>query len=210
MASCNPPAGNDGECQQTCHLVTIPNSAFNAGPNQLQIKLTNLFNVPLGNGNFGWTGLSYALCAQPVSLTGSPTPIASVIPSQGTATPSWTATATPTSTPVLNQPTATFSPTPERTCDPVPYPNPCRGGDRLHFRVGGGPYDGIYMKVYTTGYRLVHRQDHPCGGREEEDLDWDLRDDSVNLVSNGLYYAVIETHGKGVTHRYTEKVMILR
>ncbi|HUO58420.1 MAG TPA: hypothetical protein VMV05_09635 [bacterium] len=59
-AACAPPPGNDGECQQFCHVFIIPASAFHPGPNELDILLTNLFNISVGN-QFGWTELSYRL-----------------------------------------------------------------------------------------------------------------------------------------------------
>lgn len=60
MAACTPPTGNDGECQQYCHEFVLPVSAFRAGPNELDIVLTNLFNVPVKD-KFGWSELSYQL-----------------------------------------------------------------------------------------------------------------------------------------------------
>ena len=68
VASCMPPAGNDGECQQYCHLVVIPSALFHPDPqeNELKIDLTNLHNVRVGK-DFGWTSLSYSLRVQATS-----------------------------------------------------------------------------------------------------------------------------------------------
>jgi hypothetical protein len=68
VASCTPPAGNDGECQQHCHMVVIPSALFRPDPedNELKIDLTNLFNVPVGK-DFGWTSLTYSLRVQATS-----------------------------------------------------------------------------------------------------------------------------------------------
>jgi hypothetical protein len=107
--------------------------------------------------------------------------------------------------------TVTLTPTwtPEKTCHPVPFPNPSNGGP-VSFHCGGGPYDKITMKVFTLNFREICRKDHACHGLEEEDLDWDLKDDFCRQVSNGLYYVVLETHKNGLPEKHICKVMILR
>ena len=70
VASCTPPAGNIGECSSSCHAVLIPSTALlGAGQvNTLEITVTNLLSVDAGNGNFGWTGIRYSICAASSTL----------------------------------------------------------------------------------------------------------------------------------------------
>lgn len=65
IASCTPPEGNAGLCQQSCMVFTLAKTDFKpAGePNQLQIKMINLQSGNAGGGNFGWSGISYEICA---------------------------------------------------------------------------------------------------------------------------------------------------
>jgi hypothetical protein len=65
IASCTPPAGNAGECQQSCHVVTLSKSDFNpvGQENVLEMKMVNLLNTPAPNGMTGYTGISYSICA---------------------------------------------------------------------------------------------------------------------------------------------------
>lgn len=74
----------------------------------------------------------------------------------------------------------------------------------------GGSYDEIDITLYTVGYRRICHQRHECHGEIERDLSWDLKDDCNKSVSNGLYYAVIEAHGREGTERFIDKVLILR
>jgi outer membrane protein assembly factor BamB len=144
--------------------------------------------------------------ATPTSTpTGTPTATSTATPS---GTPTNTATVTATATCTM---TVTLTPTwtPEKTCHPVPFPNPSNGGP-VSFHCGGGPYDKITMKVFTLNFREICRKDHACHGLEEEDLDWDLKDDFCRQVSNGLYYVVLETHKNGLPEKHICKVMILR
>ena len=99
--------------------------------------------------------------------------------------------------------------TPERTCHPVAYPNPSIGGP-VHFHCGGGPYKGITLKVFTTSLREICSKPHDCHGQEEEDLNWDLRDNSGYLVSNGLYYVNLQTQKDGIVENHICKVLVLR
>ncbi len=121
-----------------------------------------------------------------------------------TPTPTQTATSTPTCTA-----TQTSTSTPERVCHPCPHPNPSHG-EPILFNVGGGPYDEIDISIYTTAFRRVCKQVHACHGEIEVELPWDLRDDYRKLVSNGLYYAVIETHCRGMVKQHIVKTLILR
>ncbi len=65
IAACNPPAGNIGECQQSCHVVTLSKDDFKpvGQVNVLEMKMINLQNTSTGGGNTGYTGISYAICA---------------------------------------------------------------------------------------------------------------------------------------------------
>jgi sugar lactone lactonase YvrE len=193
IASCNPPPGNDGECQQYCHEVAIPASALLGYPqvNTLQVKLTNLFNVAVGNGNTGWTGLSYALCVDPLPIvaTGTPTP-----------------TPTKTSTPIPVK-TVTPTATPKEGTLPVPCPNPSHG-EPIHFKGCYHGNDQVRMTVYTVGYRRICQSTHRCQGESEMDMVWDLTDQQGARVSNGVYYVLFEKVGG--SHKSLCKVMILR
>jgi hypothetical protein len=175
-----------------CNTLQIPATFFHPGVNTLGFRVENLMT---------YEGLSYSLC---LATTCAPSASPTVVSTKS-------ASSTPTFTPTTNQgwSQATSTPTPERTCHPVPYPNPCNGGD-IHFHCDGGPYDKVLVKIYTTGFRNVCHVEHVCHGQDAEDVDWDLKDDCARLVSNGLYYAVIETHCNNKINRYTEKVLILR
>ena len=113
-------------------------------------------------------------------------------------------TETPTQTPT---PTATFTSTgtPNRHC----HPNPTRG-EPVHFDLDGGSYEKIELSIYTTALRKVRHQKHPCNGEIERELTWDLKDDCLKQVANGVYFAVIDTQAQGVPQRHIEKVLILR
>lgn len=68
IGECEPTEGNIGLCQQGC--TKLPLSAgvlLNQQTNVLDIELTNLQSADAGNGNFGWTAVSYALCIDPPS-----------------------------------------------------------------------------------------------------------------------------------------------
>jgi len=67
VATCTPPPGNDGECQHFCHVFMIPASSFQSGSNELEIELTNLFNISVGN-QYGWTALTYKLKVAPETV----------------------------------------------------------------------------------------------------------------------------------------------
>jgi hypothetical protein len=65
VASCTPPEGNAGLCQFSCQVATLNKADFMpvGQPNQLQIKMINLQSGNAGGGNFGWSGISYSICA---------------------------------------------------------------------------------------------------------------------------------------------------
>ena len=65
IASCTPPAGNAGECQQSCHVVTLSRDDFKpvGQENVLEMKMINLNNTTAPGGNTGYTGISYEICA---------------------------------------------------------------------------------------------------------------------------------------------------
>lgn len=68
IGACEPTEGNMGLCQQEC--TKLPLSAgvlLDQQTNVLDIELTNLQSADAGNGNFGWTAVSYALCVAPPS-----------------------------------------------------------------------------------------------------------------------------------------------
>jgi hypothetical protein len=206
-ASCVPPSTDDGFCQQSCQIFTLPASSFIPGQtNTLEITLTNLFNVPVG-ANYGWTGISYSLCVAPVTAVGTPTAIPTNSP-----TPLYTPTPTPTPaiSPVPTQgPVFTPTPTPTKGCHPITYPNPCHG-EAVWFHVDGGPYDEIRVAVYTSGLRAVCHFVQPWRGGDVEEINWNLKDDFGANVANGIYLVKIETHYHGTVDKYVQKCLLLR
>ena len=67
IATCTPPVGNTGYCQQACFSTTFPNDVLlrDGAVNKVEIRLVNLQSAVASGGNFGWTALSYTLCIQP-------------------------------------------------------------------------------------------------------------------------------------------------
>lgn len=66
IGTCDPPPDNLGLCQQGCTQVPLSSGVLlNEQANELDIELTNLQSSDAGNGNFGWTAVSYALCLAP-------------------------------------------------------------------------------------------------------------------------------------------------
>lgn len=65
IASCTPPDGNAGECQLSCHVVTLSKDDFKpvGQVNVLEMKMINLMNSNAPGGNTGYTGISYSICA---------------------------------------------------------------------------------------------------------------------------------------------------
>ncbi len=134
-----------------------------------------------------------------------------------TYTPTMTATHTMTPTITATYPVTFFSPSPTATIwgnppivptaqNAIPYPNPSHGGP-IFFQVAGGPYDSVTLSIYTTGMRRIFFSLETLvnGG-----FSWDLLDKAGDQLSNGIYWAVIETTKGGVKQRYTRKVLILR
>lgn len=68
IGECEPTAGNLGLCQQACTNVLLNSGVLlDEQTNVLDIELINLQSADAGNGNFGWTAVSYALCVAPPS-----------------------------------------------------------------------------------------------------------------------------------------------
>lgn len=68
IGQCEPTAGNLGLCQQACTRVSLSSGVLlDQQINVLDIELTNLQSADAGNGNYGWTAVSYALCVAPPS-----------------------------------------------------------------------------------------------------------------------------------------------
>jgi hypothetical protein len=68
IGECEPTEGNLGLCQQGCTKVPLSSGLLlDQQTNVLDIELTNLQSADAGNGNFGWTAVSYALCVAPPS-----------------------------------------------------------------------------------------------------------------------------------------------
>jgi hypothetical protein len=66
IGKCEPTAGNMGLCQQECTKVPLSSGVLlDEQANVLDIELINLQSADAGNGNFGWTAVSYALCLAP-------------------------------------------------------------------------------------------------------------------------------------------------
>ena len=112
---------------------------------------------------------------------------------------------------MTSTPTITFSPTrtPERVCNPRPFPNPSTG-EPIRFRCGGGPYERIDVRVFSPSFRKISSRPHACTGAIEEEDSWDLRDDRGQECSNGLYFLEIDTQQNGLRSKYVRKVLICR
>ena len=69
IAGCTPPEGSPGACQQSCQVTLFPAEFLlrDGQVNTLEVHLLNLQSVPAGNGNFGYTAASYAVCVKPPS-----------------------------------------------------------------------------------------------------------------------------------------------
>ena len=66
IGTCEPPDGDPGLCQQQCSKVPLSSGVLlDQQTNVLDIELINLQSADAGNGNFGWTAVSYALCVAP-------------------------------------------------------------------------------------------------------------------------------------------------
>ncbi|HVY25959.1 MAG TPA: hypothetical protein VHB79_05380 [Polyangiaceae bacterium] len=66
IGKCEPTADNLGLCQQGCTQVPLSAGVLlDQQANVLDIELTNLQSADAGNGHFGWTAVSYALCVAP-------------------------------------------------------------------------------------------------------------------------------------------------
>ncbi len=142
------------------------------------------------------------------TFTSTPSPTPTWTPTF-TVTGTFTATPSPTSTAIPWTPTTTATVTPDTVCHPVAYPNPSNGCP-VHFHCGGGPFNRITLKVYTTSLREICKRPQECHGTEAEDLDWDLKGDAGGMVSNGLYYVVLETQAGGLVEHHICKVLVLR
>lgn len=65
IGACTPPQNNIGACSQTCQVLEFPAEYLLGGGqvNELYLEVINLLSVDAGNGNFGWTGITYSICA---------------------------------------------------------------------------------------------------------------------------------------------------
>ncbi len=203
------PIIGDSHLYARCAPVTVLPSYFKSGTNVLSFRLINTMT---------FHGLTYECCLgygcsgaplTPTSTpTGTPTDSPTITP---TPTGTWL-TSTPTNSPTVT-PTATLSVsptlTPELVCHPVGYPNPSKG-DPIKFNVGGGPYDEIHVNVYTTSLRKICRSKHECHNQIQENVEWDLKDDTGAPAANGLYFVEIETNQRGTIKKHVSKCLILK
>ena len=123
-----------------------------------------------------------------------------------TATSTFTSTSTSTHT---NTPTITPTYTPTITENIViaePYPNPSSGSP-MTFNVQVPGESTVTLDVFTLAFRKVFAETTHADGPVT--LQWDLRDVSGALVSNGLYYVRIQVSGNESTTK-TFKVLVLR
>ena len=66
IGECTPTEGDPGLCQQQCTKVPLSAGVLlDQQTNVLDIELINLQSADAGNGSFGWTAVSYALCVAP-------------------------------------------------------------------------------------------------------------------------------------------------
>jgi hypothetical protein len=65
VGACTPPEGDIGFCSQSCQTLEFPAEYLRGGGavNELDIEVVNLLSVDAGNGHFGWTGISFSICA---------------------------------------------------------------------------------------------------------------------------------------------------
>lgn len=80
----------------------------------------------------------------------------------------------------------------------------------MRFRVAGGPYDDIRVKVYTPGFRKVCAKRHACNNLAEESVELELKDDQDHPLANGLYYLKIETEYRGTVREYVRRCVVAR
>jgi len=66
IGQCEPPPDDLGLCQRACTEVQLGSGLLlDEQANVLDIELTNLQSADAGDGHFGWTAVSYALCVAP-------------------------------------------------------------------------------------------------------------------------------------------------
>jgi nitrite reductase/ring-hydroxylating ferredoxin subunit len=95
-------------------------------------------------------------------------------------------------------------------CHPRAYPNPCRSGDKVCFRVDGGLYQKVDCSIYTVSSRCMHRESREIRNAEDQVFDWSLQDDHGVPVANGIYLAVFKIQTGFKTETHIAKVCILR
>lgn len=144
----------------------------------------------------------------PFTATSTPTSTATASPT-GTLSPSATPTPTSTHTSTPTK-TATRTPTSTPTATPTPgvfkfvvSPKPDAQG-QIHFSWGVNvQVDQVYLKVYTSGFRLVwdenfnkeKRPDYLTSGDHE--VTWDGKDEEGRPMPPGLYLCFLDmTAGK--------------
>jgi hypothetical protein len=88
-----------------------------------------------------------------------------------------------------------------------PYPNPSLGGPVAVTVEAPSPVS-IKWKIYTLSFREIDERD--LAPTASAQLVWNLSDKSGAIVSDGLYYWVIEVTKSGSTTRTVRKVLVLR
>lgn len=132
-----------------------------------------------------------------------------------TCTPTFTPTITNTPTPTAT-PTVTLSPTVTTTPGIVnlPWPNPWpdKGNPNapLQFNYNNSQQEEqVSLKIYTVAFRKVFEDDglNTAAGSYTYSLDWTkIR----SMISNGLYYFVVDTRNGSSHNQQVMKVLILR
>jgi hypothetical protein len=87
-----------------------------------------------------------------------------------------------------------------------PFPNPSSGSP-ITFNVQVPGESTVILDVFTLGFRKVYSETTHAFGPVT--LEWNLRDVSGALVSNGLYYVRIQVSGSQSTTKIP-KVLVLR
>jgi len=183
------------------------------------------------------TGPSWALQFVPPTATPTKAPAATPVPKPKlpkvlppTATPTQTLTATPIDTPTPEgTATPTFSPTVTPTLTPTATwtvtptpgvfqfqvsPRPDKEG-KVHFQWGTNvPADEVYLKVYSSGFRVVHgfefskeRQPGLLSPGAHE-VTWDGRDEQGRKMPPGDYFCFIDVRAGGKRYEATGRVEI--
>ena len=81
------------------------------------------------------------------------------------------------------------------------YPNPLRSDDGLWFTFDLSASGLVQLKIYTIAGRLIKTIDNVSCSVGYNQIYWDGRDDSKELVSSGIYFCTLRTKDFTATKR---------